>query len=51
MLPVLNDTDVRQLGQGRVGESAGTTTMSWIWLSRGIEDVVEVVQDSMSYLR
>lgn len=50
-LPVLADTDVRQLGQGRVGESAGTTTMSWIWLSRGIEEVAEgtsteVVQDS-----
>lgn len=53
MLPILADTDVWQLGQGRVGESAGTTTMSWIWLSRGIEEVgegtsTEVVQDSKS---
>lgn len=53
LLPALADTDVRQLGQGHVAESAGTTTLSWIWLSRGIEDVAEgtsaeVVQDSKS---
>lgn len=52
-LPVLADGDVRQLGEGRVGQSEGTRTMSWIWLSRGIEDVAEgssfeTVQDSKS---
>lgn len=52
-LPVLDNADIRQLGEGRVGESAGTATMSWIWLSRGIKEVAEgtsaeVVQDSES---
>ncbi|KAF7971367.1 hypothetical protein HWV62_21322 [Athelia sp. TMB] len=41
LLPVLADDDIRQLGEGRVGESEGTRTLSWIWLSRGIEEVAE----------
>lgn len=54
-LPVLDNTDVRQLGQGRVGESEGTKTPSWIWLSRGIENAAdgtsaEDLQDSKASL-
>lgn len=51
-VPILKDTDIRQMTQGLVGESEGNKTPSWIWRTRGVggdsDSVNAGVQDGKS---